>query len=186
MTKPYFEPVVIRGQTFDLSHLDPFSFEFLSKKAKKNLRVHVTFSNHCFTKKIITEEHIDGDPVFDAGSTRPRMFCEIRYRLSLDLRSVIDSLNDARVKVWETAAQRNWAHSITIDDPSGPYHIFFEVRRASRDRRNYQDINLVVEYDPPCASTAYAYAAGERSISSGQSPRTRNINRIDDVVNINK
>ena len=39
-------------------------------------------------------------------------------------------------------------------------------------------------YDPPCASTAYAYAAGERSISSGQSPRTRNINRIDDAVNL--
>lgn len=145
MQKPYFEPVVIRGETFDLAHLDPFSFEFFSKKAKKNLRVHVTFANHCFTKKLITEEYIDGDPVFDAGSTRPRMFCEIRYRLSLDLHSVIDSLNDARVKVWETAAQRNWAHSITIDDPSGPYHIFFEVRRASRDRRNYQDINLVVE-----------------------------------------
>lgn len=153
MQKPYFEPVVIRGETFDLAHLDPFSFEFFSKKAKKNLRVHVTFSNHCFTKKLITEEYIDGDPVFDAGSTRPRMFCEIRYRLSLDLHSVIDSLNDARVKVWETAAQRNWAHSITIDDPSGPYHILSKNSDRLRVLRSPTAAAIFVTHDDNYSNT---------------------------------
>ena len=46
---------------------------------------------------------------------------------------------------------------ITIDDPEGPYHLFFEIRRASRDEKHLQDLNMVIEsaypedrgYGPP-------------------------------------
>jgi hypothetical protein len=47
---PYFKPVIFRGEVFDLTHLEPFSFDVDSRISKKRLRVHVTFSDHCFTR----------------------------------------------------------------------------------------------------------------------------------------
>lgn len=146
MSDSYFPPLVIAGQAVDLSHLEPFTFEVESQLAKKRLRVHVTFSNHCFTKSYEAATHPEGEPIIDAGSIRPRAFCPIRHRLSRDLPALISGLAESpRTRVWETAAERNWCYSITIEDPTGPYHVFFEVRRAGRERRQWQDLQLVVE-----------------------------------------
>lgn len=88
-------------------------------------------------------KHPAGEPVLSDSAGRPRTFCAIRYRLSLGLPVVIQGLNHPQSKVRETAALRNWAYSLTIQDPAGPYHIFFEIRRAAREKP--QDLNLVVE-----------------------------------------
>jgi hypothetical protein len=141
----YFPELVIAGERVDLSHLEPFTFVIQSQLAKRDLRVHVTFSNHCFTQGYEYASHPARDPIIDAGSARPRTFCPIRYRLSQQLPALIKTLNHPKAKVWETSAERNWCYSITIDDPEGPYHVFFEVRRTSRERRQWQDINLIVE-----------------------------------------
>lgn len=141
----YFPELVIAGQHIDLSHLDPFTFVINSKQAKRDLRVHVTFSNHCFSRCYDEARHPVGEPVIDARSARPRTFCPIRYRLSQRVPELIRTLNHPKTKVWETTSERNWCYSITIDDPEGPYHVFFEIRRASRDRRQWQDLHLVVE-----------------------------------------
>ncbi|HEF4763171.1 TPA: hypothetical protein SAN82_005649 [Pseudomonas putida] len=143
--QPYFSPLAIGGELIDFSHLEPFTFVVSSQLAKRDLRVHVTFSNHCFTRGYDASTHPAGELVIDAASTRPRTFCPIRYRLSHQLPALIQTLAQPRVKVAETAAERNWCYSITIDDPSGPYHVFFEVRRTARERRQWQDLNLVVE-----------------------------------------
>lgn len=146
MAGPYFPALVIGDQPINLSHLEPFSFEVKSELAKKALRVHVTFSNHCFTKRYDAATHPAGEPIIDQGLARQRTFCPIRYRLSQALPALIRQLAESpRTKVWETSAERNWCYSITIEDPSGPYHVFFEVRRAARDRRQWQDLQLVVE-----------------------------------------
>lgn len=145
MTAPYFQPLVIGEQVFDLGHLEPFSLEIDSKLAKKLLRVHVTFTNHCFTKGYAPETHPAGEPIIDQDKPRPRTFCPIRYRLSHKLRAVIEQLAHPKATVWQTSTRRNWAYSMTIDDPSGPYHVFFEIRRASAQQRQWQDLNLVVE-----------------------------------------
>jgi len=50
VTHPYFPALVIGHEPIDLSHLEPFTFEVQSHIAGKALRVHVTFSNHCFSK----------------------------------------------------------------------------------------------------------------------------------------
>lgn len=146
MADSYFPALVIAGTPIDLSHLEPFSFEVESQLAKKNLRVHVTFSNHCFSKGYEAATHPPGEPIIGAGEARPRTYCAIRYRLSHALPALIRNLADLpKTKVWETTAERNWCYSITIEDPSGPYHVFFEVRRAAKDRRQWQDLQLVVE-----------------------------------------
>lgn len=145
MTAPYFKPLDIGGRIIDLAHLEPFCLEIDSKLAKKVLRVHVTFTNHCFTKAYAPETHPPGEIIIDQDKPRPRTFCPVRYRLSHDLPAVIKRLNHPKAAVWQTSRERNWSHSITIEDPAGPYHVFFEVRRASNHQRQWQDLNLVVE-----------------------------------------
>ncbi len=51
MNTAYFQPIIIGEETFDLTHLEPFSFKLKSEMANKTLTVHVTFSNHCFSMK---------------------------------------------------------------------------------------------------------------------------------------
>lgn len=143
--KPFFDPVVGPGETFGLDHLDPFKFQVHSLRAKKSLRVDVRFSNHCFTRGYEAEHHPDGFPIlFDAGG-RPRSFCPERYQLSLNLPAVVASLQDPTIAVWQTATQRNWAYSIPIQDATGTYHVFFELRRAPVEQRTWQDLSMVVE-----------------------------------------
>jgi hypothetical protein len=139
----YFPPLCIGGLTYNLSHLEPFTFTIQSQLAKRDLRVHVTFTNHCFSKGYDQTLHPAEEPILLDHAQRQRTFCMIRYRLSLSLPPVIKGLNHPQAKVRETAAMRNWAYSITIEDPSGPYHVFFELRRAAEGKP--QDLNLVVE-----------------------------------------
>lgn len=139
----YFPPLTIGGQTYDFAHLEPFTFRFFSELAKRELSVHVTFSTHCFSKGYDEITHTEGERIILDGAGTWRSFCAIRYRLSLVLPQVIQGLNHPQVKVSQTAAIRNWAYSMTIQDPAGPYHVFFEVRRAGGDKP--QDLNLVVE-----------------------------------------
>lgn len=139
----YFSALTIRNQAYDFVHLEPFKFTIASQLAKRDLRVHVTFSSHCFSKGYDAQTHPDGEPINLDSAGRPRTFCAIRYRLSLGLPTVIQGLNHPQAKVRETAARRNWAFSMTIQDPAGPYHVFFEIRRAAKEKP--QDLNLVIE-----------------------------------------
>jgi len=141
----YFQALAIGGQTYDFAHLEPFTFTISSQLAKRDLRVHVTFSNHCFTQSYDAATHPAAEPIILDGARRHRTFCPIRYRLSKKLPAIFLGLSHPKAKVWETSAERNWCFSMTIDDPSGPYHVFFEIRRAGQDRRQWQELNLVVE-----------------------------------------
>ncbi len=145
MRTPYFHPVQIGDEFFDLAHLEPFTMDVDSLAAKRKLRVRVIFSNHCFTTSCEPESTPAGYPVFETSSG-PRTFCPIRYGLSFSLPDLIRHLCDPKAKVWETAARRNWCRSIKIDDPEGPYHVFFEIRReVAEDRRKHQELRLTVE-----------------------------------------
>ena len=143
--KPYFAPLAIGGELIDLTHLEPFTFEIDSKKAKKVLKVHVTFSTHCFSRKYKAETHPAGDPMIDHDSPRPRTFCPIRYRLSKQLPELILGLNHPKCSVTQTGMRRNWVYTIKIEDPSGPYYVFFEISKAVQEGRQKQDLTLVVE-----------------------------------------
>lgn len=120
----YFPSLSIGDQTYNFDHLEPFGFSFFSEMAKRELRVHATFSNHCFTMGWVADQHPEGQPILQDSGGRPRTFCEIRYRLSLGLPAIVAKLNEPQCKVWQTASRRNWAYSVKIEDPAGPYHLF--------------------------------------------------------------
>lgn len=145
MHKPYFAPLVIEGQTYCLAHLNPFQLVLPSERVRKDLRIHVRFTNHAFTAAYDAAAHNPAHPVIDDHGGRPRLFCDVRYALSHTLPSVISGFTHPATKVHQTAAQRNWAHVTQIETPKGPYYVFFELRRAQREDRHLQDLNLVVE-----------------------------------------
>jgi hypothetical protein len=116
-----------------------------STKAGKTLRVHVRFMSHCFSKKSDKADHPVDSPIVRDAAGRPRSFCHIRYGISFRLPAVIRSLNHPRAVVIQTARERNWLHTMAIEEPNGKYHIFFELRRAALGSLDCQDLNLVVE-----------------------------------------
>ncbi len=145
MADTFFLPVTIGEDQFDFEHLRPFTMSFHSQKAKRNLKVNVRFSNHCFTQSPNEGETYHPSQVLVDHNGNSRVFCPIRYRLSFDLGSIVRSLNNPACKVFETASRRNYNYSIQIDDPAGPYHLFFAVKRANGPTRKMQDLSLFVE-----------------------------------------
>lgn len=146
MSNPYFPPLEIAGQTYEFAHLEPFSIYLDSKKAGKELNVRVRFTNHCFTQGYDEYLHEPGYPILQDQGGRDRLFCSTRYRLSHGLPAIIQELSDGRTNVWQTSSLRNWAHSVRIEDPCGPYYVFFELRRPQRRHpRIKQDLDLTVE-----------------------------------------
>lgn len=139
---PYFPPITANGQTYDLTHLDPLTLQVQSDMAKKTLCVGVRFSNHCFTNEYDATAHPAGFPVLLDAGQRQRSFCHIRYDLSHQLPAIVQGLAHPRIQVWQTAERRNWVYSMTVTNPAGPYHVFFELRR-SHDRA--YDLGMVVE-----------------------------------------
>lgn len=142
---PFFDALIVDDQIIALDHLNPFTLVIDSKMAGKKLKIGVRFSNHCFTRGYDPDFHPAGATILMDAGGRPRTFCPVRYRLSHRLRGLISGFIDSRVKVSQTAQRRNWVYSITINDPKGPYHVFFELRRTPVDDRKRWDLNMVVE-----------------------------------------
>ncbi len=139
----YFRPIFVSGTPVDLSHLEPFTFQVPSVLAKKTLRVRALFTTHCFSQSHGSIPHPTGDTVIDGDTSRPRTFCPVRYGCSHALPALVAGLPGSKVR--QTSALRNWVYSTVIAHPSGPYNIFFEVKRAAPEQRTWQDLNLIVE-----------------------------------------
>jgi hypothetical protein len=139
---PHFEPLEIANVTYDLAHLEPFMFNVTTNKVNRELIVHVRFTNHCFTKEHDALTHPVGSPILKDGGGRDRSFCSIRHGLSLQLPGLVRGFSNPAIKVNQTRERRNWVYTRTVATPAGPYHVFFEIRRAAVAG---QDLNLVVE-----------------------------------------
>jgi hypothetical protein len=144
-SKPYFAPLTIRGQEYSFAHLEPFKVMVDSHKVGRLVSVHVRFTTHCFTEGFDPEAHLADEPVIVDEGSRQRVFCQVRYGLSAHLPTAIQGLNQPQAKIYQTGARRNWLHSTTVQGHDGPYHIFFEIRRAPQERSRMQDIELTVE-----------------------------------------
>jgi hypothetical protein len=142
----YHSSLLVRGQVYDLSHLDPFRFEVSSNKVPRPLRINVRFTNHCFSEAFDPTKHPLDEPVISDG-TRRRAFCPGRYNLSSRLPALIRGLTDPATRVHETAARRNWMYVAIVEVPTAGtrYQVFFELRRTSPERRRLQDLDMVVE-----------------------------------------
>jgi hypothetical protein len=154
MPRPYHPPLTVAARVYHFPHLEPFQIVVSSDKVGRDLRIHVRFSNHCFSEGFDAAIHPPGTITFPDGGGRQRVFSPERYGLSQQLPGVLQRLNHPKAKVWQTAQRRNWLHSLVVDNGTGPYHIFFEMRRAPADERHLQDLNMIVE-------SAYQQGAGQ-------------------------
>jgi hypothetical protein len=141
----YFPSIDIDGKIYEFSHLNAFKMSFESVSANKNLNLHVVFTNHCFTTSYVAGSPTNGMPLFDINTPRPRIFCPTRYALSKELPRIIREMNHQKVKVQQTRSRRNFVHSIKIHDPNGPYHLFIDVQKGSKEDAKSHDLKIVVE-----------------------------------------
>jgi hypothetical protein len=134
-TTAAFRTVTIEGRTYDLSHLDPFTFEFVvPEKAGKPPQIYVIdvqFSWHCFTRGIAAGENFPQALAYRRGR-ETRMFDERRYGFSQRLPGIIRNIGSR--KCFHTGKGNFF--TVEFIEESGStveYAIFFKVsRRGNR------------------------------------------------------
>ena len=146
---PYFLPAPFAGQIFDLGHLEPVVIKTESAKLNREIVTSCRFTTHVWSR--VPTEGDEGPFIKDEGG-RDRIFCPDRYKLSFHLAAVMGNLANPNLKVWQTAAERNWLHraevTLDLDGEATPYEIFFAVKRSHH--RDPHDIDMIVE-------SAYAF-----------------------------
>ncbi len=128
--------------TYDLTHLNTVKFNYTRPAsdtgAQKQLRIHLSFSDHCFT------DHFGEDESWIYPySSSSRYFCEVRYELSKHLPDLIRSLLDHNAYVLLTLMRHREQFFYLEDEFHGEtYRVFLEV---SAPRANYADIRIDVK-----------------------------------------
>lgn len=121
----------------------------------------VTFDEHTFTRKITAE-----DPPEHLCFTN-RVFCPVRYGLSLGLPALIAGFPYVRVyKTWERGGYVYFAAG--VESPEGPYHIFFNVKRYDYSKKK-KGVAMHVQ-------SAYPREKGE--YGDGQRPNCIDFSRL--------
>jgi len=130
-------------RTFDLSHLHPFSFDFVvaAKDGKPEQRygIDVIFSLHCFSRGIPAGEAYSADLAY-ADSREVRLFDEQRFLFSLRLPEVV--LSVATRPCFHTGHGNFF--TVELVDAQGErveYKVYFKLSRASSKGR----LNLYVQ-----------------------------------------
>ena len=152
MSIPYHPPLVFGNDTYALDHLDPHEMIVGSTKAAKDLCIRIRYTNHCFSRGHKPETDPPDAMILPDRSRGIRVFDPTRYALSKSLPEFMLRLTLPKARVYQPTARRNWLHSIPIESDLGPYHVFFEIRRAPKDES--QDLNLTVESAYPQAGRA--------------------------------
>jgi len=130
------------GIPFDLGHLDPRTLEFERQAAGGKpavaFTVDLTFSLHCFSRKLPSGPYDRSLTYSDARETRLLDF--ERYELSKRLPGIV-----------ETLAQRKCLHTgrgnfvtvevVRADGASVDYHVFFTASKSARKGR----VNLYIQ-----------------------------------------
>ncbi len=122
---------------YSLAHLHAYTTTFqrptLPGKPEQTYRVHVSFSHHCFTKGLPTEdETYDCLLRYDHGNDE-RIFDTRRWQLSKQLPKLIAGMHERKCFQTRTG---NFL-SITVIDENGAevnYEIYFRVWKPGRGR----------------------------------------------------
>lgn len=121
----HFKNKTIKGQVYDLSHLEPFNFEIDTQEKKVSVRVE--FSCHCFTETLDSKHTPD---LKYTHNQETRAFDPERYRLSLKLPELIQTLGNQSVYHTE---QGNFftLRDQTLDGGKTPYLVFFRSYKST-------------------------------------------------------
>ena len=127
-----FKSKFIRGQEYDLAHLEPFEFDLLVDRT--TFRVGVEFTCHCFTEAI-TQAHAPDFRYLHDGETRA--FSVERHSFSLLLPNLVTTLGNRSVYHSE---QGNFFFLRDVKAPRGasPYLVFFDMFKATKAETDVQ------------------------------------------------
>lgn len=121
-----------RGEEYELTHLNPFQWEYKQKKEVKHperiYRFNIRFSMHCFTTQ--ASQGTDNALIY-SGPKETRQFCFERYELSKQLADVIRNINNKTC--WHT--RHGNFFTIEIQDQEGKkkdYEIYFKVHKSEK------------------------------------------------------
>jgi hypothetical protein len=126
--------IEIDGRTYDLSHLDRFSFDFVvpakDGRPAQVYSIEVLLSWHCFTRGIAEGETFAPGLACNQGREM-RLFDERRYRLSTQLPSIIREIGSR--KCFHTGKGNFFIVELVEDDkPRVEYTVFFKMTRRGK------------------------------------------------------
>jgi hypothetical protein len=125
-----------------LDHLHAeISFNCPCPEIKRDLLIRAHFTTHCYTEAFDETKHTRDQIVCSDGPDRDRVFCPIRYKLSLELPKLICDL--PRWRVHQTNERRNYVYVVPLKVSNQIYEIYFMLQRASADEK--ADLRLTVE-----------------------------------------
>lgn len=119
----------------DLSHLEPFNFRCQVENGSK-VKVNIRFSPHTFTSSFNIHMHIENQICFDN-----RVFCWRRHSLSKTLPSIMKSLFNH--KIMKTSEGDSYTFDTKIFSPTGPYFLFFTVKKYNKSKKD-KGVNIYV------------------------------------------
>ncbi len=127
----YWQPLVVKGVAFDLSHLEPFEFPVMPARHAGQATVSVSFNDHCFTEAFNSEHHDADLLVQHASSHERRAFDFVRYELSRNLPAIIRGLDGSRI----ASTREGNLVRVTLQDGT-VYPVFFTLRKVNGRRAN--------------------------------------------------
>lgn len=120
----YWKPLQIGNNTYDISHLEPFSFQLLPTHSSELALIVVKFNDHCFTEAFNPEKHNSICISNRYSHHEKRGFCIDRYNLSKRLPDLIRNLDGKRI------SQTRFGDLVRVELENGnSYGIFFNLRR---------------------------------------------------------
>ena len=129
------------GSTISVAHLAPRPITCPCTGLNRDLNIKVIFANHCYTEKFDESIHSKEEILLYDAPDRPRVFCPIRHKLSLQLPDIVAGLPTK--KVHQTAQQRNYVYFASIEVTNQIYEVYFMLQRAQSD--DEADLRLTVE-----------------------------------------
>jgi len=133
----FFKSKTIKGQVYDLSHLNPFQFSLEGMEG--TYTIEVIFSCHCFTEAV-GNQHTPDFHYTHKGEKRA--FCISRHGLSIALPSMITSLGKQSV-YWNNRGNFFFWRNQAITGTNIPYLVFFDTIRSRG--KNGVDVVMNVE-----------------------------------------
>ena len=148
--------ISINNQSYDLSHLAPFTrgmdLDLRGGLVKKNARLSFRFSQHCYSRGPSVGEAIPVGwriPEGPADKPRDRIFCLQRYVYSLQLVTHLDTLIQTNGTVQRSRHLNFFATTLVLADAAGaqvsvPYYIFLKARKK-QDPNQPPRLDIFVE-----------------------------------------
>ncbi len=126
-------PFEYNNETYDLSHLHPFTLEIINDakdgKDEQKYIFDVRFSLHCFTNAC---KESDDKKLQYSDNRETRSFCFTRYQLSLKLPEIVKVIHTKRCN---HTGKGNFfiIESITEDGDLIEYEVYFDIKKSPRN-----------------------------------------------------